>query len=399
MQKLGRYPLIFFLIAASIGLLLRVHFLYPIPGLKFPYWLHAHSHLMFLGWVVNLLFLAFIYEFIDSSRREKYITLYRIIQILLVGMLISFPLQGYGLYSITLSTLHTVAVGVFAIWFFKDAACREYDPSQWFASISLIFFLISALGPFSLGPLMVNGLEHTKWYYFAVYYYLHFQYNGVFTFGVFSLFFGLLKERGVNVDQLLAKRFGNLMWISCFPAYFLSTLWAQPGIFLNIIGMVAAILQGVALVYFIKIIRSIPESVMKNVALPARLLLGVAFLSFTLKLILQALSALPAVAQLAGDVRNFVMAYLHLVLLGMVTTFLLAWNLEKKWIHSVKLIWVIFFLLGFAGMEIILVTSPNYTLLSLYASPLLVIFSSMILVGIAGFLAHSMLGLRKNSSR
>ena len=332
MQKYVRFPFLFFFLAACVGLLLRWHFISPLSWLKFPYWLHAHSHLVFLGWIFNLLSLAFIHTHIEEVHKTKYIAIFLIIQVLLLGMLISFPLQGYGFYSILISTLHTVVVGVFVIWFFKDTSNKRYDPSRWFARISLIFFLISALGPFSLGPLMVNGLVYTKWYYFAVYYYLHFQYNGVFTFGVLSLFFGLLKERGVIVDQLLVRRFGYLMLIACFPAYFLSTLWAMPGLVFNIIGLVAALMQLVAFIYFIKIVRSIPASMIKNVSRTARLLFAVAFLSFILKLILQTWSAHPHIAQLAYEIRNYVMAYLHLVLLGMVTCFLLGWSLERKWI-------------------------------------------------------------------
>jgi len=351
---------------------------------------------MFLGWVFNLLSLAFIHAHIEEHRRKKYITLFLIIQVLLLGMFISFPLQGYGFYSILISALHTVVVGVLAIWFFKDTTNKGYDPSLWFARISLIFFLISALGPFTLGPLMVNGLVYTKWYYFAVYYYLHFQYNGVFTFGVLSLFFSLLKERNVSADQVLIKRFGNLMLIACFPAYFLSTLWAKPGLVFNIIALVAALMQLVAFIYFIKIARSIPASMIKNVSLTARLLFAVAFLSFVLKLILQTWSAHPHIAQLAYEIRNYVMAYLHLVLLGMVTCFLIAWSLEKKWIHSVELVWVFFFVVGFVGMEITLITTLYFTGLNLNSSTLLLVFSLMILTGIAGFLVHSFRGQVKN---
>lgn len=344
---------------------------------------------MFLGWVFNLLSLAFIHAHIEEHHRKKYITLFLITQVLLFGMLISFPMQGYGFYSITISTLHTVVVGVFAIWFFKDTTNRGYDPSQWFARISLSFFLISALGPFSLGPLMVNGLVYTKWYYFAVYYYLHFQYNGVFTFGVLSLFFGLLNERGIIVDQLLVKRFGYLMLIACFPSYFLSTLWAKPGVIFHIIGLTAAIMQLGAFIYFMKIARSIPASVIKDVSLSARLLLVVAFLSFALKLILQALSAHPHIAQLAYEIRNYVMAYLHLVLFGMISCFLLAWSLEKGWLRKAGLTCTVLFVIGFIGMELTLISNNSFNGSMINSASLLFVFSAVILVDIIGFLIDS----------
>ncbi len=382
MQKYVRFPFLFFFLAACVGLLLRWHFISPLSWLKFPYWLHAHSHLMFLGWVFNLLCLAFIHAHIEDHHRKKYITLFLIIQVLLMGMLISFPLQGYGFYSILISALHTVVVGVLVILFFKDTSNKRYDPSRWFARISLVFFLISALGPFSLGLLMVNGLVYTKWYYFAVYYYLHFQYNGVFTFGVLSLFFGLLNERGVAVDHLVVKRFAYLMLIACFPSYFLSTLWTKPGMVFNIIGLVAALMQLVAFIYFIKIVCSIPSSVVKNVSLSARLLFAVAFLSFMFKLILQAGSAHPHIAQLAYEIRNYVMAYLHLILLGMISGFLLGWCIERQWIGKSALSVIVLFLIGLCGTELTLISRMPSAGSLINSTNLLLFFSFLIVSGV-----------------
>lgn len=382
MQKYVRFPFLFFFLAAGVGLLLRWNFISPLSWLKFPYWLHAHSHLMFLGWVFNLLSLAFIYEHIKEQNRKKYITLFLINQLLLLGMLISFPLQGYGLYSILISTLHTIVVGVFSFLFFKDTKSSEFEPSRWFARITLIFFLISAVGPFSLAPLMINGLAYTKWYYFAVYYYLHFQYNGVFTFGVFSLLFGLLKDRGVIIEFSLVKRFGNLMLIACFPAYVLSTLWATPGIVFNGSGLIAAFLQLMALIYFIKIVKSIPASLTKRISRPTRILFVVAFFSFMVKLILQTLSAHPYIALLAYEIRNYVMAYLHLVLLGMISSFLLGWSIEKHWITKPSYLAIMLFVIGFAGMELTLISPISTDAVFLNSANLLFLFSLIMMSGI-----------------
>ncbi len=390
MQKYVRFPVLFFFMAACVGLLLRWHFISPISWLKFPYWLHAHSHLMFLGWIFNLLMLAFIHNHVDQDKRNRYKTLFLIIQVLLLGMLISFPLQGYGTYSILLSTFHTIGVGVFAFWFFKDTKHSGFNPSRLFARISLFFFLISSLGPFTLGPLMVNGLVQTNWYYFAVYYYLHFQYNGVFTFGVLSMFFELLNNKGIIVDQHATRRFGHLMIIACFPAYFLSTLWSTPGLLFNGIGLVAALMQLIALFYFIQMLRSVSPVYIKRISSPAKILFVVALLSFIAKLILQLLSGHPATAQLAYEVRNYVMAYLHLVLVGMISSFLLGWCIEMNWIKNPSLYKIVFFLTGFVGMEIILV-SRIQTAGSLINSPnLLFVFSCLMVYGVVSILWNAL---------
>ncbi|HEX7762949.1 MAG TPA: hypothetical protein VF433_04980, partial [Cellvibrio sp.] len=111
MQKHFSIPFLFLFIAACIGLLLRWHFIMPLSWLNYPYWLHAHSHIMFLGWVFNVLFLAFVRNYNLSSRYRK---LFVFIQILLAGMLISFPIQGYGVISIIISAIHTFSIWMFA---------------------------------------------------------------------------------------------------------------------------------------------------------------------------------------------------------------------------------------------------------------------------------------------
>jgi len=389
MQKYAKVPFLFFFVAAAIGLLLRWNSISPVSGFKFSYWLHAHSHLMFLGWVFNLLSLAFIHDHIPEEQRKKYLTLFVFIQALLGGMLISFPMQGYGLYSITISTLHTIAVVIFSYWFFHDTKKDGFDPSRWFARISLIFFLMSSLGPFTLAPLMVNGLSQTKWYYFAVYYYLHFQYNGVFTFGLLSLFFGLLKEKRVTLDQSIVKRFAYLMLISCFLGYSLSTLWANPGIIFNVLGLFSALIQLLAFISFVKIIRSIPVKFIRNISALAKILFSVSFLSFAVKVVLQTFSAHPFVAWLAYETRSYVMAYLHLVLLGMISTFLLAWSVEMKWIRKPPKSVIVLFLIGFVAMELLLINPILLDHSLINAANLLFLFSGLLVFAIGMFALHA----------
>jgi hypothetical protein len=390
MQKFVKLPFLFLFIAGCMGVLFRWHFINPFSWLKFPYWLHAHSHLMFLGWVFNLLSLAYIKEHIAAPGRKKYVIVFLVIQVSLVGMLLSFPLQGYGLYSILFSTLHTILVGIWAYWFFKETNLHTFNPSLWFARISLVLFFISSLEPFSLGPLVVSGQAHSQGYYFAVYFYLHFQYNGVFTFGVFSLLFGLLQHRGIMIEPHLVKRVGYLMFLSCFPAYFLSTLWAKPGLIFNLIGLTAALTQLVALIYFLKIVSSILKPKVQSISTSGKILFTVALLSFILKLILQVLSAHPYLAQLAYEVRNYVMAYLHLVLLGMITSFLLAWCIEKGWINEPGIGFVLTYVSGFVGMEMVLISTVFWFDFSINPVILLFGFSSLLVIGIAGFLRSAM---------
>jgi hypothetical protein len=389
MQKQFRLPLIFFFIAACIGLLLRWHFVLPMDWLQFPNWLHAHSHTMFLGWIFNTLFLAYLSNYSLYNRRYK--LLFIIIQIVLGGMLISFPIEGYGVISIVFSSLHTVLVFVFCWWIFKDFKKLPPSVSVWFAKVSMILFVLSSLGPVTLGPLVANGLGQTKWYYFSVYYYLHFQYNGVFMFGVLSLFFQVLEKRGLEFSNQAARKFGLLLLIAFFPTYFLSTLWAKPGLIFNVIGSIGAIIQMISLYYFIQVVRQV-SFIKVNRAVKA--LMVFVFLAFTLKLILQLISAHPHISELAFEIRPFTIAYLHLVLIGIISFSLLAWYVEKgicvlKYHHAIKLL-----VISFVASEFVMILSGTTQYHFISAGNLSVIqfaFSIFIVVAIGFFCKNTFL--------
>lgn len=356
MLRYSSVPLFFLALASVIGLILRFHFISPLPWLTYPYWLHAHSHLMFLGWVTNVLYLAFTTHYVPVASKQ-YRTLFIVIQFILAGMLISFPLQGYGAVSITLSTLHTFSICLFTWWIYKDTSFNDSRISLSFARKALFFFILSSLGPFSLGALMANGLGHTQVYYSAIYFYLHFQYNGVFIFGCFSLFFYLLEERNLPFHIQHAKTGGLLLFVACFPTYALSVLWTSSGLIVNIIGFLGALLQLLSAFYIWKSVYPVATAFLKNFVRPAKVLLGTVVLAYVLKLFLQLLSALPTVALLAYNLRNYIIAYLHLVLVGIVTFFLLFWLFAKGLLPNLKRYRYTLYTLilpGFVGLELML---------------------------------------------
>lgn len=370
-------PLIFFFVAACIGLLLRWHIVYPIPTLNYSFWLHGHSHVMFLGWVVNTFLVGYMinYEWVG----KKYLRLFVVIQILIVCMLIFFPMQGYAPVTIAISTLHTFCFWLFSIWFFRDSRRHRGLASVQFARYAFILFFIASIAPFALGPLVAIGHGQSKWYYFIVYFYLHFQYNGVFIFGILSLFYRILEDQNIKYHSGNIKLSGVILFLSLFPTYLLSVLYSHPGILYNITGFIGGLLQLAALYYFLIVLKSIKVVISSK----SSLLMKLALTSFILKSFLQILSAHPLIAQLAYDVRPFVIAYLHLVVIGVVTFFLLAWYIEKNLLQKHWMI--IFFIFGFIGSEISLIISGIPTLHAVinFQSPQLQIgFSSLMVLSL-----------------
>lgn len=386
MLNLIRVPLVFFFIASLLGLLLRWHLYQPIDGFVYPFWLHAHSHIMFLGWIFNALSAGFVISFIRATNQSGYLRIWIVLNVLVVGMMVSFPLQGYGLYSIIISTLHTLLVAVFIVRFFKDTRLVRTE-ALGFVRMALLFFLISAVGPFALGVVMSKGLGHTPLYHLAVYYYLHFQYNGVFTFGIFGLLLSLLDKNGVSINTKKVRSFRIFLFVACFPAYILSMLWTNPGIPLNIAGFIAALLQIVAAPFLFSAILPLRHQIIGSLSRSSRVLLMVASFSFVLKLVLQVLSAFPYFARLAYEVRYYVIAYLHLVLVGMISFFLLMWYEANRYI-LIKRQNLGLLLLGFAGSEFAMI---SVGLFRQEAIQLITIVSSFFMVaGIGGIGSNSL---------
>lgn len=385
MLKYFRIPFYWLFLAGLLGLLLRLHLAFPFRELVYKNWLHAHSHLMFLGWIFNFLNLAFVYHYIEPLWDQRYKVLFLINQVLLVGMAIFFPLYGYGVITIPLSTLHTLVSIVISVRFIRDSRSCRTDFSRWLAMWALIFFMISSLGPFALAPIMINGLNHTKWYFFAVYFYLHFQYNGFFLFGVLALIFRHFEGSGVVLQWGRLRLACSVLVICAFATYVLSILWSNPGIGWNVFGFTSALVQLLVFAWILFEMGKSSRTVLTSQSRVSRILLTLATLSFALKFLLQVGSAHPWVVSLTYDNRYVVIAYLHLVLVGGVTFFVLGWYLVRGFIGNLNMIFLIMLLTGFICSELLLVGFTAISSVTSETSSLILVFSVVMFFGIVGF--------------
>lgn len=380
MRNLYKIPLLLLFTGACMGLFLRYQLIAPTQTVNFSYMLHGHSHVMFLGWIFNVLYLAFVSAFTAGQRIFR--ILFWIPQVGVAGMLVAFPLQGYGLYSIAFTTLHTFSAFVFIACFFFHTRTLS-SPAITLARTALLLFVVSSFGPFYLAYLKATGHEHSNLYRLAIYFYLHFQYNGFFFFGVLTL---LVQAVGQTLPRSGSKsvRMGiYLLWATCVSTYLLSILWTAPGLAYNILGFLAAVLQAVALRCFITPFKLFRSTLNDR---SARLLLDLSASALVLKCMLQILSSHPALALFADEYRVIVIAYLHLVLLGFITCFLISWlrrnNLLPTGIgHPLRTM-----IIGFIGSEVLLVVMPWSAIV--HVDPILLhkgifVLSVLLTVGIA----------------
>src|SRR5699024_6225041 len=135
-------PLLNFLFAAILGLFMRYAYVKSLPiPYRYRFITHAHSHIAILGWIYLALFALFIASFLPKWYK-KYNNIFWFTQISIVGMLLSFPFQGYAAASITFSTLHVIVSYFFFFFFFKN--------TRLISTPSYIFLLFSILSLFIL---------------------------------------------------------------------------------------------------------------------------------------------------------------------------------------------------------------------------------------------------------
>lgn len=317
------------------GLFLRLLQFISAPKINYSNILHAHSHFAFSGWIFLALFIAFIHSFLPKNAgkvKKSYQIQFWLMQIAAFGMLLSFPLQGYAAISISFSTLFILVSYWFSWQFFKDTRLEKQTISLRFAKAALFFLILSSIGPFSFGPIMANGGRGSALYFNALYFYLHFQYNGWFTFGVLALFFRWLENNSYIFAQKQVRQFFHWMFWACILTFALSLLWTKPPIWIYLIGAIGGLLQCVAFFRFIKVLKSIKRNILSNLSKAVRFLLLLSFIAFSLKLFMQAISSIPLIAEWVYMVKHLIIGYLHLVLLGFISLFLFAFLIQNRFL-------------------------------------------------------------------
>jgi hypothetical protein len=280
---------------------------------------HAHSHIALLGWVYVALTTLLHYCFLDkktSSKRYRHI--FWGTQGTLVGMLLTFPFQGYALFSIIFSTLFLIAsyVYVYHFWNNLDSKLKQSQSLQC-VKAALVYMVISSLGPWALGAIMSTLGPQSIWYRLSIYFYLHFQYNGWMLLALLGLFLYVLEQRDLIIPQKSFARFFQTINIGIVLTFFLSTLWTEPPLGLYILGGIGATIQFYSLVYLWTLTKK--KVITLNLSNLQNRLLRMVVILISIKMLLQLMTALPYFAQMAAIYLDFTIGYLHLTFLGVIS--------------------------------------------------------------------------------
>lgn len=364
-------------IVALYGVTMRYKILYNLPFFEQKNLLHAHSHFAFSGWITHILLtgICFIlWPYLPKEKKKKYPILIIVNLLIAYGMLVSFTMQGYAFYSILFSTLSIFIIVVFTIYYVRDVNkyARNIRFRRW-AVYGLYFNILSSAGPFFVAYTMIVPGIHHHLTLAGVYYYLHFQYNGWFFFGTMALVVTMLP------DLPSLTKFLNLFTVIVIPTFLLSILWAGLPMWLYLVALVSIAIEYVSWILFLvrvgshmKISHIDPKWV--------RLFFYCAIIALTLKFTLQTISVIPSLSQLVFGYRSIVIGYLHLVLLGGYTLFILGFLFYNDFMHtqlSTK-IGAFIFLVGVIFNEFVLLGIQGFT--ALFTSVVVPYVNEMLLI-------------------
>ncbi len=343
----------FFFIASLFGLLMRAFHLVEVPWLAYKNILHTHSHIALLGWGFLMLNAGIVFSLIRKKEINKgYGWLFIGGVIAVIGMLFSFPFQGYGLISISFSTLQILVSYGFAAKLLKAIQLLEKTPGVRLIRWAILSMVISSLGLWALGPISSSLGRMHELYFMSIQWFLHFQLNGWFVFGVLGLVVLFFENRGLTIKWSVWQEI--ILVISLVFTYALVITWANPSPTAFAINGLAVILQ---LLAYLLIITPLFGFVSKSgISKLAKTLLFFALISLFIKGLLQAILVLPAVAVMSYTIRMYVIGFLHLVLLGIMTLGLGGVAIAREWIDESRVLksgWL-FILIAFVSSESLL---------------------------------------------
>lgn len=311
-------------VAALLGLLLRCAPFLEMPWLNFRYLTHAHSHAAMMGWLYMAIFGLILNTFLSERERNRKLFnwLFWILQFAVVGMVCSFPFQGYGAVSITFSAIHLFASYTFLIAVWKRLKNIGEQPSLLFKT-AIVLMMFSTLGVYGLGPATVLTGRFSNYYHLCIQFFLHFQFQGWFLFALLALFFRRMEQKGHTV--LSAKKFSwfyGLLLVACCGMMVLPMAQYMKMEFLLPFNTIGSMAQLAAVLMLLKAISNwrpqlVESSTVVNIAV------WTVVISLLLKAIGQAALSWPSIAITPVLIRPMVIGFIHLLLLGAASFFII----------------------------------------------------------------------------
>lgn len=339
----------YFLFIAILGVLLRC-FAVIVIDFNYKHIVHAHSHVALLGWVYTAL-MVLIYQLYlkNAGVEKKHKRIFWFTQLTIVGMLVTFPFTGYALFSILFSTFFLIASYVFSYLVLKHTpqelkTTNSYKCIKW----SLGYMIISSVGPWALGIIMNTLGETSSWYRNAIYFYLHFQYNGWFLLALFGILFRVFEQNQIQISDTVFKNFFMLFNIGIIFTFLISILWMNLSLTINFLAILGGLFQIIAFAILLKEIIKQKEKISAIFSNLTFNIFKTIAVFFIIKLLMQFVGSFPYFSNTISI--DFVIGYIHWIFLGIVSLALLSFMHFLELIKLTKTS-IAIYLLGFILTE------------------------------------------------
>ncbi len=313
-----------FSVAALMGLILRSVPFVEMPWLNFRHLTHAHSHAAMMGWLYMAIFGLVWRTFLPEVERKRKLfnSLFWILQFAVVGMVCSFPFQGYGAVSITFSALHLFASYTFLIVVWKRLG-HTGEQSRRLLKTAIVLMMFSTLGVYGLGPATAMAGRFSNVYHFCIQFFLHFQFQGWFFFALLAIFFQQMERKGQTVlDKRTFSWIYFLLLLACFGMMALPIAQYLRMEFLLPFNTLGSLAQLAAVLMLLIGISNRRTQLAKSTPV-MRIIVWTVIVSLLAKAIGQAALSWPSIAIAPVLIRPMVIGFIHLLLLNAASFFII----------------------------------------------------------------------------
>jgi hypothetical protein len=317
-------------IVAVLGVLMRSKIIFSIPWIDYNRLVETHGHFAFAGWVTLALATLMVYEFPGSLYNKKnYQFLLGAIAACSWATLLTSPFESCKFISEYVSILYILITYAFSGIFIRDILKTKTDKAvKLLSASSLIYLVLSSAGALMLVYLFATKSLNAILYRDAMFGYLHLQYNGFFTLAVFALIFNKVVPVANKKAKKNVYRFAILLCLSIIPSMFISFLWHQAAPVVHIISLTGSALLLLSLLSFIIAALSLTKE-FKMVIPEIRYMVLLSISAFIIKIFLQSLTVFNSINVLVFGNRPMIMGFLHMVFLGFVTLFIIAYFTQQ----------------------------------------------------------------------
>lgn len=319
-----RWSLFNLLLVASLGLLMRLKVVFELPWLNQKHLQLGHGQFAFQAWVSQLLLVLLIGSISAHLNPMKLKNINRLLawhQGLNVAILLFTLGFGMGMTSFLLPLLIYGLQAALLYQVLPVFRVHAQRAGKWLAW-AIVFLLLSWMASLGLGATFGLGQITVDSYLGWHYSHLHFQYNGWFWFASIALIIRQLESKEYLISN--EDRIRMMMVFATFLALFLSLLWLNLPPVLEILAGIAAVVQLIAWLLFV---RNAAKPIFKIEAVQGyNWLLVLVAIAVSLKQFMQPALLHDTLAAWAYGFRPVIIAYLHLVLLGVFSLFLLFYS-------------------------------------------------------------------------